>query len=101
MKRKNIKLIEYFRKNKLFNHYNQINDLFVSFRSKLSNLKLSYGWLNLLSFRKYKSTEVMTNLIFVKYKGKKCLNYRDYIMQFASKNKVELLLQRFTKNLYI
>ena len=66
-------LIEFFRKNKLFNHYNQINDLFISFRSELSNLILSYGR----------------------------LNYRDYIMQLSSKNQVELLFERFTQNLDI
>ena len=94
-------LIEFFRKNKLFNHYNQINDLFISFRSELSNLILSYGRLNRLSFRKEKNMEEMANLIFMKCTGKKCLNYRDYIMLLSSKNQVELLFERFTQNLDI
>ena len=67
-------LIELFRKIKLFIHYNQINDLFISYRLESSNLILSYGRLILLFFSKDKSIQEKASLIIMKPTWKKGLN---------------------------
>ena len=67
-------LIELFRKIKLFIHYNQINDLFISYRLESSNLILSYGRLILLFFSKDKSIKEKASLIIMKPTWKKGLN---------------------------
>ena len=67
-------LIELFRKIKLFIHYNQINDLFISYRLESSNLILSYGRLILLFFSKDKSIQETASLIIMKPTWKKGLN---------------------------
>lgn len=102
MKIKSIEnLFNFFEKNKLFNHFKQINDIFISFRSELSNLILSYGRQSRLSFQKDKYMENMANLIFMKCIGKKCENYQNYLLQLSSKEEVEKLFDKFTQNLEI
>lgn len=94
-------LFNIFKENKLFNHFNQINDIFISFRSELSNLILSYARLNKLSFNKDKNLESMATLIFMKCIGKPCLKLKDYLIQLSSKEEIEFLFERFTENLEI
>ena len=102
---KNIKsggeLFALFKKNNLFDQFNQLNDLFISFRSELSNLILSYGRLNRLSLNKEKNMEDMANLIFLKCLGRKCNNYMEYMEQLSSKLQVEDLFDKFTESLEI
>ena len=92
-------LFALFKKNSLFDQFNQLNDLFISFRSELYNLILSYGRLNRLSLNKEKNMEEMANLIFLKCLGRKCKNYLDYMEQLSSKLQVEDLFDKFTESL--
>ena len=92
-------LFALFKKNNLFDQFNQLNDLFISFRSELSNLILSYGRLNRLSLNKEKNMEDMANLIFLKCLGRKCNNYMEYMEQLSSKLQVEDLFDKFTESL--
>ena len=94
-------LFTLFKKNNLFDQFNQLNDLFISFRSELSNLILSYGRLNRLSLSKEKNMEDMANLIFLKCLGRKCNNYMEYMEQLSSKLQVEDLFDKFTESLEI
>ena len=94
-------LFALFKENILFDQFNQLNDLFISFRSNLSNLILSYGRLNRLSLNKEKNMEDMANLIFLKCLGRKCNNYMEYMEQLASKLQVEDLFDKFTESLEI
>ena len=94
-------LFTLFKKNNLFDQFNQLNDLFISFRSELSNLILSYGRLNRLSLNKEKNMEDMANLIFLKCLGRKCNNYMEYMEQLSSKLQVEDLFDKFTESLEI
>ena len=102
---KNIKsngeLFNLFKKNNLFDQFSQLNDLFISFRSELSNLILSYGRLNRLSLNKEKNMEDMANLIFLKCLGRKCNKYMNYMEQLSSKLQVENLFDKFTESLEI
>jgi len=94
-------LFTLFKKNNLFDQFNQLNDLFISIRSELSNLILSYGRLNRLSLSKEKNMEDMANLIFLKCLGRKCNNYMEYMEQLSSKLQVEDLFDKFTESLEI
>ena len=94
-------LFTLFKKNNLFDQFNQLNDLFISIRSELSNLILSYGRLNRLSLNKEKNMEDMANLIFLKCLGRKCNNYMEYMEQLSSKLQVEDLFDKFTESLEI
>ena len=94
-------LFALFKKNNLFDEFNKLNDLFISFRSELSNLILSYGRLNRLSLSKEKNMEDMANLIFLKCLGRKCNNYMEYMEQLSSKLQVEDLFDKFTESLEI
>ena len=94
-------LFALFKENILFDQFNQLNDLFISFRSELSNLILSYGRLNRLSLNKEKNMEDMANLIFLKCLGRKCNNYMEYMEQLSSKLQVEDLFDKFTESLEI
>ena len=102
---KNIKsngeLFNLFKKNNLFEQFNQLNDLFISFRSELYNLILSYGRLNRLSLNKEKNMEDMANLIFLKCLGRKCNKYKDYMVQLSSESQIEDLFDKFTESLEI
>ena len=102
---KNIKsngeLFNLFKKNNLFDQFNQLNDLFISFRSELYNLILSYGRLNRLSLNKEKNMEDMANLIFLKCLGRKCNKYKDYMVQLSSESQIEDLFDKFTESLEI
>ena len=95
------KLFELFGNNKLFNHFKAINDVFVSLRSELCNLILSYGRLNRLSWNKAKNMKEMANLIYKRCIGKNCENFNEYLNQLSSNEKVENIFKQFNKNLDI
>lgn len=94
-------LFNFFKNNKLYNHFNQLNDLFISIRSELSNVILTFGRLNRFAFNKDKYMQELANLIFMKCIGKQCENYKDYLMELSSKEQVEFYFDKFTKNLDI
>jgi GTP-binding protein EngB required for normal cell division len=88
--------------NKLFNHFKAINDIFISLRSELSNLILSYGRLNRLSiFNKEKNMKKMADLIYIRCIGKKCEKIEEYLNQLSLEEKVEEKFDEFNKNLDI
>ena len=94
-------LFNLFLSNKLYNHFKEVNDIFISIRSELSNLILSYGRLNRLSFNKAKNMKLMANLIYKKSIGKNCEKFEEYLRQLSSEEKIEELFQKFSKNLDI
>jgi len=95
-------LFELFENNKLFNHFKEVNDIFISLRSELSNLILSYGRLNNLSiFNKEKNMKKMADLIYIRCIGQKCEKIEDYLTQISSDEKVEQIFDEFNKNLDI
>lgn len=97
----NEELLIFFKNNKLYNHFNQFNDLFISIRSDLSNLILHYGRLNKISNKKEKNMEELANLIFKYFTGKNCEKYNDFLEELSSKNQVEELFDKFTQSLEI
>ena len=95
-------LFNLFENNKLFNHFKQINDIFISLRSELSNTILSYGRLNRLSFfNKEKNMRKMADSIYKKSIGKKCQKIDEYLNELSSEEKVEDIFKKFNKNLDI
>ena len=78
-----------------------MNDIFISIRSELSNLILSYGRLNRLSFNKVNNMKLMANLIYKKSIGKNCEKFDEYLKQLTSQEKIEELFQKFNKDLEI
>ena len=91
-----------FANNKLFNHFKAINDVFISLRSELSNLILSYGRLNRLSFfNKEKNMRRMANLIYKRCIGKNCPKIDEYLNELLSEEKVDDIFKQFNKNLDI
>ena len=90
-----------FGHNKLFNHFKEINDLFISFRSELINIILSYGRQNKLAFKKEIYMQELANLLFLKCLGKKCYKYNEYLLQLADEDEVEKLFNKFTKDINI
>ena len=94
-------LFRFFDRNILFNHYKQINDIFISFRSELINIILSYGRMNRLSFQKEKNMETMADLLFMKCIGKKCDKYEYYLSQLSLEDDIEYLFDKFTEDIAI
>ena len=95
-------LFDLFGKNKLFNHFKAINDVFISLRSELSNLILSYGRSNRLSlFNKDKNMKEMANKIYKRCIGKNCEKINEFLYQISSNEKVEELFKLFNKNISI
>lgn len=93
-------LFQIFGNNKLYNHFKAINDIFISLRSELSNLILSYGRLNRFSFfNKEKNMIKMANLIYKRCIGKKCEKIDEYLNQLSSDEKVDDIFKQFNKNL--
>lgn len=93
-------LFELFGNNALFNHFKAINDVFISLRSELSNLILSYGRLNRLSLlNKEKNMKKMADIIYKRCIGKKCEKIEEYLKQLSSDEKVEDIFKQFNKNI--
>jgi GTP-binding protein EngB required for normal cell division len=92
-------LFTFFKKNKLFNHFEQVNDLFISFRSEITNIILSYGRKNFFSFDKDKNMEEMANLIYTKCLGKKCTKYHEYLQKLFYKQDIESYFDEFTQTI--
>ena len=90
-----------FGHNKLFNHFKEINDLFISFRSELINIILSYGRQNKLSFKKEKYMQELADILYMNCLGKKCNKYEQYLSQLAFEDEVEKLFNDFTKDIKI
>ena len=88
-----------FGHNKLFNHFKEINDLFISFRSELINIILSYGRTNKLAFKKEKYMQDLANLLYMKCLGKKCNKYDNYLLELSDSDEVERLFNKFTKEI--
>lgn len=100
---KKIKSLEelfwFFGNNKLFNHFKEINDLFISFRSELINHILSYGRLNKFSYNKDKNMKDLANFIYITCLGKRCLKYEEYLLELEKDNNVEKLFDEFTEEI--
>ena len=96
-------LFNLFLSNKLYNHFKEVNDIFISIRSELSNLILSYGRRNRFCFshNKVKNMKLMANLIYKKSIGKNCEKFDEYLEQLSSEEKVDELFKKFSKNLEI
>ena len=94
-------LFGFLGKNKLFNHFKKINDVFISFRSELINIILSYGRLNRISFKKDKNMEEMANLLFMKCLGKNCYKLKDYLSKLVLEEDVEKYFDLFTEDINI
>ena len=94
-------LFGFLGKNQLFNHFKRINDLFISFRSELINIILSYGRLNKISFKKDKNMEEMANLLFMKCIGKKCYKLKDYLSELVLDDDVEKYFAKFAEDINI
>jgi len=94
-------LFGFFDRNNLFNHFKQINDIFISFRSELINIILSYGRMNRFSFQKENNMEAMANLLFMKCIGKKCDKYECYLSQLSLEDDIERLFDKFTEDINI
>ena len=90
-----------FGHNKLFNHYKEINDLFISFRSELINIILSYGRQNKLTFNKEKYMKELADKLYMNCLGKKCYKYTEYLSTLAFEDEVEKLFNNFTKDIKI
>ena len=90
-------LFTFFKKNKLFNHFEKINDLFISFRSEITNLILSYGRKNFFSINKEKNLEELANLIYKKCLGKKCNKYNEYLQKLNYQEDIEKYFDNFTQ----
>ncbi len=88
-----------FEHNKLFNHFKEINDLFISFRSELINIILSYGRTNKLGYKKDKNMQELANLLYMKCLGKKCNKYDNYLLELSEPDEVERLFNKFTKEI--
>ena len=96
-------LFNLFLSNKLYNHFKEVNDIFISIRSELSNLILSYGRRNRFCFshNKVKNMKLMANLIYKKSIGKNCEKFDEYLEKLSSEEKVDELFKKFSKNLEI
>ena len=90
-----------FGHNKLFNHYKEINDLFISFRSELINIILSYGRQNKLTFNKEEYMKELADKLYMNCLGKKCYKYTEYLSTLAFEDEVEKLFNNFTKDIKI
>ena len=94
-------LFQLLRKNTLYNHFISVNDMFISFRSELANIILSYGRLSRLSFNKEKFMKNMVDVIYEKCTGKKCDKFQEYMEYLSFPNKVEYYFNDFTEKLAI
>jgi len=95
-------LFDLFGKNKLFNHFKAINDIFISLRSELTNLILSYGRSNRISlFNKNKNMKEMANKIYKRSIGKNCEKIDEFLQQLSSDEKVEEVFKQFNNNINI
>ena len=94
-------LFRLFGHNKLSNHFKEINDLFISFRTELINIILSYGRQNKLSFKKEKYMQELADILYMNCLGKKCNKYEEYLSQLALDDEVEKLFNDFTKDIKI
>ena len=100
---KKIKSLEelfwFFGHNKLFNHFKEINDLFISFRSELINHILSYGRLNKFSYNKEKNMKDLATFLYITCLGKRCLKYEEYLLELENDDNVEKLFDGFTEEI--
>ena len=83
---KNIhELFEFLRGNKMFDHFNQVNDFFISYKTEMINLILNYGRKNFLEHsNKEKNMRKLADLIYEKYTGEKCDIYEDIVKKLVS-----------------
>lgn len=69
----------------MYSHFKEINDIFISFRSVLVNLILSYGRNNkIFGFNKEKNMKKMVDTIFKKYAGKEYDKYEYFLEKLSN-----------------
>lgn len=113
---KNIQeLFAFLKGNKMFDHFNQVNDFFMSYKTEMINLILNYGRKNLLKPSDIeKNMRKLADLIYEKYTGKKCDKYEEIVKKLVSdeiindsfekiKNEIDVLksLNKFIHTEYI
>lgn len=83
---KNIhELFEFLRGNKMFDHFKQVNDFFISYKTEMINLILNYGRKNFLEpSNKEKNMRKLADLIYEKYTGEKCDIYEEIVQKLVS-----------------
>ena len=82
-------LFVFLRGNKMFEHFDKVNDIFISYKTEMINLILSYGRKNITQHtNKEKNMKKLADLIYEKYTGEKCKKYEDLVQNLSSKEKV-------------
>ena len=103
---KNIKdisqLFHFLGSNEMYNHFKEINDIFISFRFEMVNLILSYGRNNkIFGFNKEKNMKKMVDTIFKKYTGKEYDKYEYFLEKLSNPEQIEKLFEEFNNTINI
>lgn len=103
---KNIKdisqLFHFLGNNGMYSHFKEVNDIFISFRSEMVNLILSYGRNNkIFGFNKEKNMKKMLDTIFKKYSGKEYDKYEYFLEKLSNPEQIEKLFEEFKNTINI
>jgi len=103
---KNIKdisqLFHFLGNNEMYSHFKEVNDIFISFRSEMVNLILSYGRNNkIFGFNKEKNMKKMVDTIFKKYAGKEYDKYEYFLEKLSNPEQIEKLFEEFKNTINI